>query len=332
VEGDLVEADRATLGVEPADHQRQVGFAVPAGGHVGAAVHLVNARHLVVVLAAGDEVAAHDALLVVDRPHPLMQARIHDAASGALPGVVRERRSVVAGGGHRGQLVAHQVDRAGGRRRGADDERVVARPDAELLGGAAADDAVDVELVVDLERGRRGGDVGREVPVDRTGVVAGHREGTLHALGSGAGVTDQDGADVELAALGLDGRLRRCGGDRGGGERLLCRCDGVGRCDDRDVTRSGTGAAHHRIDAEHGQTGDRQGEHAGGGDGATHDVVVLARPLSVRHWYFVGEHPGSPPCGDGRCRTWICARDCRSSQQRKHVEPTRWWMVTGTRR
>ena len=89
VRRDAVEPDRAAFGVEPAHHQRQVGLAVPGRGDLGLAVHLVHAGQLVVVLAAGDEVRAHDSLLVVDRPDPLAGPVVDDPLAGALPAVGR---------------------------------------------------------------------------------------------------------------------------------------------------------------------------------------------------------------------------------------------------
>src|SRR5688572_24259145 len=78
VDRDAVEADRAPLRLQPAHHLRQDRLAVPGRGLFRLAVHLVRAGQLVAVLATGDEPRPHDAALVVDGPHPLADALVHE--------------------------------------------------------------------------------------------------------------------------------------------------------------------------------------------------------------------------------------------------------------
>ena len=154
VDRDLVEADRAAVGVEPAHHAvaGRPGRSRRSSSRSCCTPCACPASSLLYRLPV-HEVRAHDVLVVVDRPDALAGALVDDPLARALPGVGRQRRSIVAGGRHRRELETHRVLGARGRRRRVDDERVVAGPDAEQRRRAAADDAVDVEAGRLLERG-----------------------------------------------------------------------------------------------------------------------------------------------------------------------------------
>ena len=208
------------------------------------------------VLAAGDEVRTHDALLVVDRPHPLPRTVVHDTFAGALPAVGGHRRRIAAGRGHRRQRRAPAVGGAGRRRRRVDHERLVAGPDAEDARRLPSDDAVVLQVLAALEVTDRG--LGRHVEgaVDGAGVEAGGRERLLHALHRRAAVVESDGGDGDGAPVEFD---RRLGDDLGGRNDHRRHVDGIGGRRGRAGSQPGRRAVvgrEHDPDAECSHDGD----------------------------------------------------------------------------
>src|SRR3954453_17551060 len=102
--GNSVKADVADVGLEPSDHVRQERLAVPRGRHLAAAVDLVRTGDLVVVLAAGDQPGANDAIVLVDGPHPLPGSVVDDSL--AAPRIRRQWRRIGATGRDERQRVS----------------------------------------------------------------------------------------------------------------------------------------------------------------------------------------------------------------------------------
>src|SRR4029079_932584 len=207
VSRDPVEADVADVGLQPADHVRQERLAVPRCRHLAAAVDLVGARHLVVVLAPGDQPRADDALVLVDGPDALPGAVVHDALAAA--GVGRQRRCIGTTGRDERERVAEQVDCARGRWWRVHDQRGFVRPDVEGECRLTTDETVDEEVLLLLQLVDSGERVAVVDTRRRAAEVTRGDQRLLQAGDGSAGVALAQFALVDLAA-GVGGeRLRR---------------------------------------------------------------------------------------------------------------------------